>query len=65
MTAAQPNNLGFLAGTINDDTAEALRPEDRPEDEPPPKYAGGMPDDPEQARTYRPGDDDQPDEDSS
>jgi hypothetical protein len=58
MTAAQPNDLGRLAGTFTDDAAAegAQR-----EAEPQPEYTGDMPDDPEEARTYRPGED-QPDE---
>ena len=58
MTAAQPNNITPLAGTFTDDAAaEAARREAEPQ----PDYVGDMPDDPEQARTYRSGDD-QPDE---
>ena len=58
MTAAQPNDIGHLAGTFTDDAAtEAAQREADPQ----PKYTGNMPDDPEQARTYRP-EDDQPDE---
>jgi hypothetical protein len=58
MTAAQPNDMTHLAGTIGDGTAaeRAAR-----EAEAPPKYVGDMPEDQEEARTYRPGDD-QPDE---
>jgi hypothetical protein len=61
MTAAQPNNLGPLAGTFTDDAAaEAAQQAADPQ----PEYAGDLPDDPEEARSYRPGDD-QPDEDGS
>ena len=58
MTAAQPNNLGPLAGTFTDDDAAEAAQRDA---EPQPEFVGDMPDDPEQARTYRPGDD-QPNE---
>jgi hypothetical protein len=58
MTAAQPNNITPLAGTFTDDAAtEAARREADPQ----PEFVGDMPDDPEEARTYRPGED-QPDE---
>jgi hypothetical protein len=58
MTGAQPNDMTDLAGTFTDDeAAEAARREADPQ----PKFAGDMPDDPEEARTYRPGED-QPDE---
>jgi len=60
MTAAQPNNLGPLAGTFTDDDAAEAAQRDA---EPQPEFVGDMPDDPEQARTYRPGDD-QPNEDA-
>lgn len=53
MTAAQPNNLGPLAGTFTDDAAaEAAQQETDPQAE----YVGDMPDDPDEARTYRPED---------
>ena len=54
MTAAQPNDMTHLADTIGDETATERAARDA---EAPPKYAGDMPDDPEEARTYRPGDD--------
>jgi hypothetical protein len=60
MTAAQPNNLGPLAGTFTDDAAAEAASRDADLQ---PEYTGDMPDDPEQARTYRSGDD-QPDEDT-
>lgn len=61
MTAAQPNNIGPLADAATQDHAAeaAARDADRQKE-----YVGDLPDDPEQARTYRPGDD-QPDEDSA
>ena len=59
MTAAQPNNLGYLAGTVGDeDVTDVVH---RDVESPSPKYTGDMPDDPEEARSYRPGED-QPDE---
>jgi hypothetical protein len=66
MTAAQPNNLGHLAGTFTDDDA-ASPAATRGEAEPQPEYVGDMPEDPEQARSYRPGEDqpeDQPGEET-
>ena len=53
MTAAQPNDMTHLAGTIGDEAAAERR--DRGA-ETEPKYVGDMPDDPEEARTYRPDD---------
>lgn len=58
MTGAQPNDLGRLAGTFSDDAAAGSA---QREADPQPEYTGDMPDDPEEARTYRPGED-QPDE---
>jgi hypothetical protein len=53
MTAAQPNDMTELAGTFTDEkAAEAARREADPQ----PEFVGDMPDDPEEARTYRPGD---------
>ena len=61
MTAAQPNNLGPLAGTVTDDASTEAAQRDA---DPQPEYVGDLPDDPGEARTYRPGDD-QPDEGTS
>ena len=61
MTAAQPNDIGPLADAAADGPpAEAAARDADGQKE----YAGDLPDDPEQARTYRPGDD-QPDEGSA
>jgi hypothetical protein len=61
MTAAQPNNIGPLADAAVGDTA-AKAAEQSAEQQP--DYVGDMPDEPDEARTYRPGDD-QPDENRS
>ena len=65
MTAAQPNNLGYLAGTVgDDDLADVTHREAEPK---PTEYAGDLPDDPQEARRYRPDrelpDREQPDRD--
>lgn len=52
MTAAQPNDMTHLAGTFTDEKAAEA---ERVEADPQPEYVGDMPDDPEEARTYRPG----------
>lgn len=52
MTAAQPNNITPLAGTFTDDAATQAA---RQEADAQPEFVGDMPDDPEEARTYRPG----------
>lgn len=52
MTAAQPNDMTDLAGTFTDEKAARAA---EVEADPQPEYVGDMPDDPEQARTYRPG----------
>jgi hypothetical protein len=54
MTAAQPNDMTHLAGTIGDEAAAERAGR---EAEAPPKYVGDMPDDPDAARSHQPGDD--------
>lgn len=60
MTGAQPNPLNEMSARAEygNDTGFAAEAEAEPK----PEYVGDMPEDPEQARTYRPGEDDQPDE---
>jgi hypothetical protein len=54
MTAAQPNNIGPLAdAAVGDAAAETAERSAEQQ----PEYVGDMPDDPDRARTYRPGDD--------
>lgn len=57
MTGIQPNPIDALTAeaSLDADTAAEQQAQANPD------FVGDMPDDPEQARTYRPGDD-QPDE---
>jgi hypothetical protein len=60
-SAPQPNEIGYGIDAALE--ARGLDPDAvDDEQERQPKYAGDMPDDPERAAHYRPGEDDQPDE---
>jgi len=53
MTAAQPNNIGPLADAAAGETAAKAADQSAEQQ---PEYVGDMPDDRDEARTYRPGD---------
>ena len=55
-SAPQPNELGYAADAALE--ARNVDPDATEEAERQPKYTGDMPDDPEQARHYRPDEED-------
>lgn len=59
MTGAQPNPIDALTAETTSQP-DVVAEQDAAAN---PEYVGDLPDDPEQARTYRPGND-QPDEDA-